>query len=195
MSFFDMFKKKKEDPKVSSSQNRTASSIIQFYNDCVADYHNTAKSKGFAEKGVILIPELIPIGEKTVLAFLQDRFFQMEFGNNPPMYYYAIMSLSLQAGMVFADKWHSDFSALKSEYVDQIIVEGPADACKPLLKSLGLTDNDKENDFYRAIFERWMKQHEPYWKLNDPREYTFRAMLAAYQLGISMILYKYGYIG
>ena len=27
----------------------------------------------------------------------------------------------------------------------------------------------------------------------DPRDYTFKAMIAAYQLGVSMILEKYGY--
>lgn len=35
--------------------------------------------------------------------------------------------------------------------------------------------------------------HEPYWKLEDPRKHTMAAMLAAYQLGISMVLEKYGY--
>ena len=148
---------------------------------------------GFANRGLIFIPELIPIGEKTVLAFLQDTFFQMQFGNNPQVYYYAIMSLSLQAGIVFAEKWHSNFPALKSGFVDQIISEGPADACKPFLIQLGLSTTEKENEFYQTIFKSWLEMHEPYWKLSDPREYTFTATLAAYQLGISMILEKYGY--
>lgn len=173
--------------------NGDVSSVMRFYNDCVEDYHNTAKQQGLANRGIIFIPELIPIGEKTVLAFLKDPFFQMQFSGNPQIYYYAIMSLSLQAGVVFAVKWHEDFSALKAGYVDQIIEEGPADECKPFLRQLGLTDNDKENDFYRAIYARWLAKHEPFWKLNDPRDYTFKATLAAYQLGISMILEKYGY--
>lgn len=196
MGFFDRFKKKPEPaPKAApvSAQFRSAPPAIQFYNDCVEDYHKTANKNGFATRGLIFIPELIPIGEQTVLAFLKDPFFQMQFGGNAQLYYYAIMSLSLQAGIVFAEKWHSNFSALKSGYVDQIIQEGPADACKPFLKKLGLTNNEKENDFYKSIFERWMAMHEPYWKLADPRDYTFKATLAAYQLGVSMILEKYGY--
>ena len=196
MGLFDRFKKKQapsNNATPTSAQFRAATPAIQFYNDCVEDYHKTANQSGFANRGLIFIPELIPIGEKTVLAFLQDPFFQMQFSGNPQVYYYAIMSLSLQAGMVFAEKWHSNFSALKSGYVDEIIAEGPADACKPLLKQLGLTDNEKENEFYRTIFERWMVMHEPYWKLSDPRDYTFKATVAAYQLGVSMILEKYGY--
>ena len=193
MGLFDRFKKKQEPVKTTSTPVRTAAPTIQFYNDCVEDYHKAALAKGFANRGLIFIPELVPIGEKTVLAFLKDPFFQMQFGGNPQMYYYVIMSLSLQAGMVFAEKWHSNFPALKSGYVEQIIQEGPADACKPLLAQLGLTDNEKENAFYRVIFERWMAMHEPYWKLSDPRDYTFKAMVAAYKLGVSMILEKYGY--
>lgn len=167
--------------------------ITEFYNDCVVSYHEAANKMDLAKRGLIFIPELVPFGEKTVLAFLQDPFFQMEFGNNPEMYYYAIMGLSLQAGIVFAAKWHEDYPMLKSGYVEKIIQEGPANACKPYLKQLGLTDIEKENVLYRAVFECWLKKHEPYWKLSDPRTYTFMATVAAYQLGVSMILEKYGY--
>ena len=196
MSFFDKYKKeRKPAPSATpaSAQNCSTSSVVQFYNDCIEAYHNAAAEKGFATRGIIFIPELIPIGEKTILAFLKDPFFQMQFGSNPQMYYYVIMSLSLQAGMVFSVKWHENYAALKNGYVDEIIAEGPADACKPFLRQLGLTDNEKENDFYRVIFDKWLEQHEPYWNMSDPRDYTFKATLAAYQLGISMILEKYGY--
>ena len=159
----------------------------------MTEYHNTAAKRGLAKKGLILIPELVPIGQKTVLAFLKDPFFQDEFQGNTALYYYAIMSLSLQAGIVFAVKWHENFAALDDSYVKQVIDEGPADACKPYLKKMGLTDNAKENEFYRAVFQQWMALHEPYWSLPDPREYTFNATLAAYQLGISMILAELGY--
>ena len=146
-----------------------------------------------ATKGLIFIPELIPIGEKTVLAFLKDPYIKMQFNNNPMMYYYVIMSLSLQAGIVFAAKWHEDSDSLQRGYVDQIIKEGPADACTPLLKKIGLMGNDQVNAFCKVIFSQWLKKHDPYWKKSDPREYTFKATLAAYQLGVSMILEKYGY--
>ena len=196
MGLFDKFKKKSEadaSEKTEAMPERNALPEIQFYNECVEDFHKTAMGKGQATRGLIFIPELIPIGEKTVLAFLKDPFFQMEFGENPQLYYYVIMSLSLQAGIVFAFEWHADYDALKSGYVDQIIEEGPAEDCKPFLKALGLTTNEEENAFYHTIFDRWLAKHEPYWKMDDPREYTFRATLAAYQLGISMILCEYGY--
>lgn len=196
MSLFDKSDMKKAPPdstRLDKAQPHDIKPEIRFYSFCVEDYHNTAKKEGMATRGVIFIPELIPIGEKTILAFLRDSFYQAQFSNNPSAYYYVIMSLSMQAGMVFAAKWHTNYSSLKEGYVERIIEEGPYDACRPLLNELGLTDTEKENNYYSRIFERWLALHEPYWKLPDPREYTFNAMLAAYQLGVSMILGIYGY--
>ena len=175
------------------SKNNASDNVLEFYNDCVDDFHKTAKQQGFARNGMVFIPELLPIGETTVLSFLKDPFYSNEFSDSPQMYYYVIMSLSLQAGMVFAEKWHRDFAGLNSKYIAQIIAMGPAETCNPLLSSIGLTDSEKQNEFYRTIYKRWVAMHEPYWALKDPREYTFRATLAAYQLGISMILCEYGY--
>jgi len=172
----------------------TANSAVTFYNDCVADYHKEAAKYGVAQKGLIFIPELIPLGEKTILAFLQDPFFQMQFNGNAEAYYYAIMAMSIDAGIVYATMWHENFSNLKV-YVDQIIEEGPADDANMLLQKhfpREISDN-QGNPFFQKIFPRWVTMHEPYWKLRDPRQYTFNAMLAAYQLGVSMILEKYGY--
>ena len=196
MRFFDRFRKKNDPgPSVrpAAAGERDADPVVRFYNDCVGAYHTAAKEMGAANRGVILIPELLPIGEKTILAFLEDPFFQTEFGGNPQMYHYVIMSLSIQAGIVFAAKWHEGHSDLDPGYVDRIIREGPAEACRPYLKQLGLTDSDRENAFYQAVFDRRPERNGPYRKMKDPRAYTFSATLAAYQLGISMMLEKYGF--
>ena len=183
MSLFDIFKKKNNGP----------SSTTQFYADCVQAYHEIAKERGFLKKGVVLIPELIPIGNKTVIAYLQDTFFKMEYKDNKQMYYYAVMVFTLQTAMVFANKWHLNFSGLTPEYVDKVIKDGPADEGIPLLKQIGLTDNEKENVFYRALFKKFFEMLKPYANNKDLGNYTFQAMLAAYQLGVSMILSDYGY--
>lgn len=189
------FGKKKEAPKKAPTQQSTGISNAQsFYTDCVTDFHNEAAKYGVATKGMIFIPELLPLGQKTVLAYLQDSFFQMQFGNNPQMYYYFIFSLSVDAGMCFAAKWHEDFAGL-NRYVDRIIEEGAADEANLLMQRhlpKALFAN-QGNEFFQKIFPRWLAMHDPYWKLKDPREYTFNAMLAGYQLGVSIILEKLGY--
>ena len=166
----------------------------EFYAECVETFQNIVKEAGYLENPVF-IPELIPIGQKVTLEFLNDNFFQLEFGDNPIQYYYVINSLCLQAGCVIADKWHSDFDQLKNGFVDTVIEEGPAAYAKPIFeKEFNLdSDNDAGEKLYSVIFNEWLELHKPYWELRDPREYTFNAMLASFQVGISMILSKYGY--
>lgn len=191
MGISDIFNKNLNKESTNSGQIKSAQ---DFYNDCLISFHDEAKENGFANKGIIFIPELIPMGEKAVLAYLQDMYFSIEFAQDPVMYYYAIMSFSLQTGICFAEKWHNDFERLESGYVDEIIKLGPAfDALAIMSEKIGISGNEERNDFCRNIYRKWISCHEPYWNLRDPRQYTFRAMVAAYQLGVSMILEKYGF--
>lgn len=118
----------------------------------------------------------------------------MYSGGDAQQYYYLIMSLAFDAGICFASRWHNDFSSL-NEYVAQCDCESILGDAKKLVEDsfpievMGIHGHL----FLRAIFNRWMEMHGPYWLLADPREYTFKAMLAAYQLGVSMLLEKYGY--
>lgn len=191
MGLFDRLKKNQ---KKDSTESVQIKNVQSFYTDCLKTFHDEAMANGFANRGLIFIPELMPMGEKAVLAYLQDMFFTMEFGQNPTQYYYVIMSLSLQTGICFGEKWHKDFAGLKAGYVDEIIKVGPADDANAILaETIGINGNEEQNAFYQKIYEKWIHCHEPYWALNDPRQYTFRAMVAAYQLGISMVLEKYGF--
>lgn len=164
-----------------------------FYNDCTQAFHEKAMSLGFANRGLIFIPELIPMGQKVVLDLLRDPFYQNQFRDNATQYYYFITALSLQTGIVLADKWHNNFDELKRGYVEKIMKKGAADDALVILNSKLNLSKDKANEFYGEIYDVWLEKHNPYWSLNDPRDYTFNAMMAAYQLGVSMILEKYGF--
>ena len=189
MGIFDRFK---NNQKRESTDSMQIKSVQSFYADCLKSFHDEAMKNGFANQGLIFIPELIPMGEKAVLAYLQDLFFTMEFGQNPKQYYYVIMSLSLQTGICFGEKWHKDFAGLKSGYVYEIIKVGPADDANVIMSEIiGISGNQAQNALYQKIYEEWIKCHEPYWKLEDPRQYTFKAMVAAYQLGVSIVLEMY----
>ena len=166
----------------------------EFYTDCVEAFHTALGANGYAKKGLIFIPELIPLGNKAVLAFLKDPFFQMEAGGNATQYYYLISSLCFMTGVAYAEKWHTNYNELKTSFADQIIEEGPPEYAQPLLEAeLGLDAEMQSKELFATIFDQWIEMHKPYWNLTDPREYTFKAMLASYQAGISTILEKYGY--
>ena len=110
------------------------------------------------------------------------------------MFYYAVMSMSLQAGLVLAEQWRRDFSHI-SDRVEEIITQGPADNAIRILALMFPSNiyRNQGNDFFRKVFEAWSELNEPYWSLSDPRQYTFKSLLAAYQLGVSMLLDLFGY--
>lgn len=185
-----LFHKKKADQKASK---KGITNPQQFYTDCVAVYHNRAKELGFAERGVIFIPELIPLGEKAVLLFLKDPYIQQQIPD-PFDYYSVALNTAIRCGILFGAKWHTDLSELeKPGYIESVIESSPVSLTRDLIKSeLGLDDKSYK-DFSYKIFEKWVEMHKPYWELNDPRQYTVNATVAAFQLGVSMILCKYGF--
>lgn len=186
MGLFDFIKNK--------NNNNNVKSPVEFYKECLEDFHNEANTCGVANRGLIFIPELIPLGEKTILAYLQSPHYQRESGGDPETYYYLIMSNAIKVGMALATRWHEDVSKLNS-YVHEVTLCGPGIMGAYLFVMYFPIEVHANNGeaFCRKIYSRWLDLHEPYWELEDPRDYTFKALLAAYQLGVSMILEKYGY--
>ena len=163
-----------------------------FYTECLDDFHAAAGEMGFAEKGVLLIPDIVPYETKIIMALLQDEFYRKEFAEDATSYYYAISMLSLQAGMICAHQWHSDSSQLNDENVDKLIEFGPADAADDLWRQEFGMSPENADGFYKKIYSRWLEKMRPHWGEEDPRDYIFNAVMAAFQLGISIMLEKIG---
>lgn len=187
MSLFDKLRKQK-----SASAGNTVGTPSAFYAECVEEYHKAAKDLGRAKGGTILIPELLPYGEQAVLALLRNDELRGQF-KNPVVYYGVLVTLSIELGVVMAKKWHEDFKGLNSSYIQSVFNDNISVVCNPIMEELGFAGEDAKGDFYNAIFERWLKLHDPYWSLADPRDFTFAATLAAYQLGVSVFLYENGF--
>ena len=155
----------------------------EFYTACVEDFHKEAMKRGLIKKGPRIIPELLQLGQQAVLIYFKNERLQSQF-EDPETYYGFMVMTCIYFGAVFAKKWHEDFSGL-SDYAAEMIRVGPYEDAKKLL--------NKDPGLSGAIYIRWSKMHKPYWSLQDPRNYTFNGMLAAYQLGISIVLESYGY--
>ena len=82
---------------------------------------------------------------------------------------------------------------MKGGFVNKIIKDGPWEHVEPLFKKDLEMTKEQFEQFGQKLYAEWKTQHEPYWALNDPRQYTFNATLASFQLGVSMILEKRGY--
>ena len=166
----------------------------EFYSQCVADFHKEALKHDVAKKGLIFIPELMPVGEDVVSTFLNDEFLNAEYRHNPIQFYYAVMLFVWESGIVAAAKWHEDFSDLNG-YMTTIKIVGPAEHAEKLLKkhfpaSIAQTHGDQ---ILRGIYPRFIEMLSPYMKQTDVNSYLCSAFLAVYQLGVSMMLEKLGY--
>ena len=164
-----------------------------FYVDCMKDYHDRAKELGYAEHDVLFIPELIEPGSKAVYWFLSNEELQKQFAS-PAEYYYVAVNTAIRCGILFGAMWHTDLPRLqKPGFVEFILENGPSNYTVDLIKKdLGM-DDKAFGEFCTQIFLRWCEMHKPYWALAHPHEYTTNATLAAYQLGVSMILCRYGF--
>lgn len=176
-----------------SDLNSSLPTPEEFYVECCKEFHDISNYYGLSSKKVVFVPELIRIGEEAVLAFLKDPFLQMHFRYDPQQYYYMVNTMSFMAGVVFGDKWHHQVAELKSGFAEEVIKKGPSDYATPIIEEVIGLDPEGANELYGGIYMRWMELHEPFWKLQDPRDYTFKLMLASYQLGVSTMLEKLGY--
>ena len=71
----------------------------KFYAISCEKFHKMANlGLELTPRGLILVPELLPIGERIILALLQDPAIQRRCGNNPETYYYVITAHSFDAG-------------------------------------------------------------------------------------------------
>ena len=189
-----LFNKRKNETRSAAPASPSGNETPQaFYTSCVKDYHDTAKKLGQAQRDVIFIPELLAYGQKAVLWYFQNDELQRQIPD-PAEYYYVAVNTAIRCGILFALKWHLDFGGLQAPgYVESVMETGPSVLSKDIIRqSLGMDEN-AFGEFCSAIFNRWFELHKPYWALRDPREYTFYATLAAFQLGVSTILCKYGF--
>ena len=178
--------------KKKASNQSSIKPVPAFYSDCVADFHNEALKYGIAKRGLIFIPELMPIGENIALRFLQNRVLPTKCNGNQGYYYYLIMCTCIDAGICLATRWHEQFSTL-NQFADEIMLKGPTDGAALRKMHFAGEVMDWQGDFFPRVSIRLMAMLEPYWKLSDSRDYILKAMVAAYQLGVSMILEKFGY--
>ena len=52
---------------------------------------------------------------------------------------------------------------------------------------------EEVNQLTKDVYRTWLDLHQPYWDLEDCRDYMFRDLVAAYQLGVSIELERLGY--
>ena len=177
------------------SKNNNAGTFLppqQFYTLCMKDYHDFAQKQGYAVRGVIFIPELVQYGQQLVLNLYRNEALQRNF-STPQAYYCMLVETAIRSGIICGLKWHLDFPGLnQSGYMETVLGHCKELSAEAIKSDLQMSEK-KFVEFSKKVYEHWSELHEPYWSLSDPRNYTFFATVAAFQLGVSMILCKYGF--
>lgn len=175
-------------------ENTKIISPNDFYEECICEYHKIAKDNGFAQKDLIFIPELLMNGNKMVLSFLKSPGYEQHMIKEPVYGYLVGIGAALFMGIIAGYQWHIEYSKLE-DMSNNILAAGdnvPVYYKDNFEEKIGI-DTKEILDFSYEVYEKFLKLHEPYWKLKDPRNYTFNGMLASYQLGISIVLANFGY--
>lgn len=165
-----------------------------FMQDCLADFHEFAKSNNQAHKGTIFIPEVLEVGSQECLSYFQDESMQKKYYKDVEKYYFELFKLCFESGMVYGACWHENYAIVKDgSFQKQVHEKGVSYYSKGLItKDLEMSDSEFSK-FEENLFIHWQTRVEPYWDLADPRKYLFNGMLAAFQLGVSMEMSKLGY--
>ncbi len=129
-------------------------------------------------------------GNEVVLLFLQNESLQRQ-ANSPVNYYYRICGLVFQISTVFAERWQYESFNFNINNVD-IFDPDVMNPVKRIVENEWEISINEFNNILNEVYQAWLNIHEPYWNLSDSRNYTFNAILAVFQLGISITLNSYG---
>ncbi len=171
-------------------QNTVVSQLtIDYYQACLNVFIGQAKEYKLCSRGLVDIPELYYYGIKASVSLLQDERLYNTMRGDTALYLYTLLSCSIKAGLLFGAQWQND-RFLMDEYTDDILAQGLDEAAADLLEK-HFPDNlasDGGQDFFMKISICWAHLFEPYRSNNDSDVFISFGLLAAFQLGVSMII-------
>ena len=163
------------------------------HDECVIAVHDEAERLGIVMKGPAIVPDLLPLGRRAVSEYMSDRFLILEYEDHPEDYNFMIMCAAADFGIVLADRWYRDRNELE-EFSADLINRGPVKEAWAIVSRKFSDDimKDGAEEFLGCIFAKLSEMNSAVPESPDKRAYTFTSMLAVFQLGISVILEKYG---
>jgi len=174
MSFFTSKKKKS-----------FAEELEKFQSDCITELLKEAGKLGVPAKETLDELELLTTGKDIIQHYFSDSYTHIIFGDNADKYYNFIMCQTLRSGVESEIKWHESRASFPG-FVTSLKLSGPSDRSQELLDKImeESPKGKKTTDLYDTFFACIMKKLNRYWDHEESQEFTERAMLAVFQLGI-----------
>ena len=134
------------------------------------------------------------LGKKAALSYLQDKDLISKFSDNQIQHIYVAGTLALQTGIVYATFWHLDsYKELQSGLAEKIIEARNHSYVEDLLEEKLEMAPKQFAAFCQELFMIWYKLYEAHSRRGGGTAHIYSGVEAAYQLGVSMILEKFGY--
>jgi hypothetical protein len=167
--------------------------IRQFYKDAEQLFHEFAKVMGFAEQGVLAVPDLQPKRDQFVISVLRDEQLIKQCHNDANIYYYNVMRYCLTAGMEYAVQWHVKPEGFEEEGYDNILYTNVMQRSSSDIVSKICDSPDDWEKFQIGLYGTWTKLLEPEFQSDDIDDKIINSFFAMFQLGVSIALDKWGY--
>lgn len=171
-------------------------SPMRHYFNCVEAFHQVAQEEGYVTKAPIHVPELLLWGEQVIISRLRSKTYTSLMRTNKRYHWLVINTEALQLGILFGYAWHKNFDDLQNSLLRKVMKTGPAPYLEPIFTGPLPIPPDSFKTLSFIIFHEWEQQKaslRKFRKTENPSPYTLKAILASFQLGVSMILEKLGH--
>ena len=163
--------------------------LDEFYNQCLGVFTKTAQEANLLQ-GNLVCTELLPVGKKVVFEYLYDRYLVQRHESDPDIFYDYVVQLSFEAGITIANKW-KDASADLEEYIDKIIRETSFDDIRGIYQQYFNVESEQTwrkfiSNLSAPVYDLLKWYHEQ----DNFEAYKLKLLLAAFQLGMMLILNK-----
>lgn len=161
-----------------------------FYDKCLKIFANIAQENSFACDFSASYANLLSIGQTVVFEYLYDRYLIQRHETDPDIFYNYVLQISFEAGITIANK-HKENSSELHEYVDKIIQETSMDDISDICQQhFNVTSENAWLDFISLLSAPVYDLLKWYHNEDSFEEYKLALLLAAFQVGSSMILAK-----
>lgn len=155
---------------------------------CIYDFHKAVYPHGLAQNGAVIVRELLPVGRCAVQSYYESDDLRAEFEGYSDVHEDFMVMLSIDLGLVVGAFWYADrdiFDILAWRAINAMPIsaaEGLIDALydQPIM-------DDSGAPLFDLIFERFTAMLEPYRSMPNAHNYVICALLAAFQLGLTLM--------
>ena len=183
------FNSSEEGPEITNTNTNTYTNqnLEEFYKKSLQECLSVVQNEGYANSGIVDVPELDKHMKKTVDTFFYDPYFNIQFSSNFKTLCFIVTCMCWECGVVFASKWNTDKNNFTDEYVEQIYKKGPPHEAEPIAKQYFQLDKQEINLLCKKFFDAFVELYEDY---DTQEEYLKQIFSISYKLGVSMLLDK-----